>query len=101
VLDLIAGGLGNAVIAARLGLPPATVGNHITSIFVKLQVTTRARSDHPGTVRRPRQPMTSGMGVSVAVPARTVAAATRRGRRSAGAGNDFDQKYLVLTAECH
>ena len=44
VLNLIAGGLGNAVIAARLGLAPATVGNHITSIFAKLQVTTRAEA---------------------------------------------------------
>jgi DNA-binding NarL/FixJ family response regulator len=44
VLDLIAAGLGNAAIAARLGLAPATVGNHITSIFGKLQVASRAEA---------------------------------------------------------
>jgi DNA-binding NarL/FixJ family response regulator len=44
VLDLIAAGLGNAAIAARLGLATATVGNHITSIFGKLQVASRAEA---------------------------------------------------------
>jgi DNA-binding NarL/FixJ family response regulator len=44
VLTLIAAGLGNAAIAARLSLAPATVGNHITSIFAKLQVTSRAEA---------------------------------------------------------
>ena len=44
VLDLIAGGLGNAAIAARLGLAVATVGNHITSIFAKLQVAGRSEA---------------------------------------------------------
>jgi DNA-binding NarL/FixJ family response regulator len=44
VLDLIAAGLGNATIAARLGLAPATVGNHITNIFGKLQVASRAEA---------------------------------------------------------
>lgn len=44
VLDLIATGLGNATIARRLGLAPATVGNHITSIFAKLQVASRAEA---------------------------------------------------------
>jgi DNA-binding NarL/FixJ family response regulator len=42
VLDLIAAGLPNAVIATRLGLAPKTVGNHISAIFAKLQVATRA-----------------------------------------------------------
>ena len=42
VLDLIAAGLPNAAIAARLGLAAKTVGNHISSIFTKLQVATRA-----------------------------------------------------------
>ena len=55
VLDLIAKGLGNATIATRLALAPATVGNHITSIFAKLQVASRseaivrARSEGLGT----------------------------------------------------
>jgi DNA-binding NarL/FixJ family response regulator len=44
VLDLIAQGLGNAAIATRLALAPATVGNHITSIFAKLQVASRSEA---------------------------------------------------------
>lgn len=44
VLNLIAAGLGNTAIAHRLGLAAATVGNHITSIFAKLQVTSRAEA---------------------------------------------------------
>ncbi|MFF0270457.1 response regulator transcription factor [Kribbella sp. NPDC004536] len=44
MLDLIAGGLGNAAIAGRLGVATATVGNHITSIFAKLQVADRAEA---------------------------------------------------------
>jgi len=44
VLGLIADGIGNATIAARLGLSPSTVGNHVTSIFAKLHVTTRAEA---------------------------------------------------------
>ncbi|MGB8385113.1 MAG: LuxR C-terminal-related transcriptional regulator [Dermatophilaceae bacterium] len=39
-----AGALGNATIASRLGLAPATVGNHVTSIFAKLQVASRAEA---------------------------------------------------------
>ncbi len=44
VLDLIAAGLGNAEIAARLGLREKTVGNHINHIFSKLHVADRARA---------------------------------------------------------
>jgi len=44
VLDLIARGLGNATIAARLHLSPKTVGNHISAIFTKLGVVTRAEA---------------------------------------------------------
>jgi DNA-binding NarL/FixJ family response regulator len=44
VLDLIAGGLGNATIAARLGVASSTVGNHVTSIFAKLHVASRAEA---------------------------------------------------------
>jgi len=54
VLGLIADGLGNATIAARLGLAAATVGNHITSIFGKLQVADRAEA-----IRRARS---AGLG---------------------------------------
>jgi DNA-binding NarL/FixJ family response regulator len=44
VLDLIAAGLPNAEIASRLGLAPKTIGNHISAIFAKLQVATRAEA---------------------------------------------------------
>jgi DNA-binding NarL/FixJ family response regulator len=44
VLDLIAAGLPNAAIATRLVLAPKTVGNHISTIFAKLQVATRAEA---------------------------------------------------------
>jgi DNA-binding NarL/FixJ family response regulator len=41
VLDLIAAGLGNATIAAKLGVSPNTIANHIANIFGKLQVASR------------------------------------------------------------
>jgi DNA-binding NarL/FixJ family response regulator len=44
VLSLIASGLNNATIATRLGLAANTVGNHISSIFGKLQVASRAEA---------------------------------------------------------
>lgn len=44
VLTLIASGLSNAAIAGRLGLAPNTVGNHISNIFAKLQVASRAEA---------------------------------------------------------
>jgi DNA-binding NarL/FixJ family response regulator len=44
VLDEIAGGRSNTAIAELLGLAPKTVGNHISSIFLKLQVSTRAEA---------------------------------------------------------
>jgi DNA-binding NarL/FixJ family response regulator len=44
VLDLIAAGLPNATNASRLGLAGKTVGNHISTIFAKLQVATRAEA---------------------------------------------------------
>ena len=36
VLDLIAAGLSNTAIAARLGLAAKTVANHVSTIFTKL-----------------------------------------------------------------
>jgi hypothetical protein len=39
-----AAGLANAAIAARLGLAPNTVSNHISSIFAKLRVASRAEA---------------------------------------------------------
>jgi DNA-binding NarL/FixJ family response regulator len=44
VLALIATGIGNAAIAQRLGLAPNTISNHISSIFAKLQVASRAEA---------------------------------------------------------
>jgi DNA-binding NarL/FixJ family response regulator len=44
VLGLIATGAGNAAIATRLSLSPKTVGNHISAIFAKLGVATRAEA---------------------------------------------------------
>jgi DNA-binding NarL/FixJ family response regulator len=44
ILDLIAQGHTNAVIAARLFVSPHTVRNHITHIFAKLQVADRAEA---------------------------------------------------------
>jgi DNA-binding NarL/FixJ family response regulator len=42
ILDLLAAALPNQAIAARLGLSPKTVANHVSSIFTKLQVADRA-----------------------------------------------------------
>ena len=44
VLDLIAQGLNNPEIAARLYLSPKTVRNHISNIFAKLQVADRSEA---------------------------------------------------------
>lgn len=44
VLDLIAQGLNNAVIAERLVLSQKTVRNHVSNVFAKLQVADRAEA---------------------------------------------------------
>ncbi len=44
VLDLIAAGLPNATIGARLGLAAKTVSNHTSAIFAKLQVAGRSEA---------------------------------------------------------
>jgi pimeloyl-ACP methyl ester carboxylesterase/DNA-binding CsgD family transcriptional regulator len=44
LVELIAQGLDNAQIAARLGRSEKTIRNHITSIFAKLEVENRARA---------------------------------------------------------
>lgn len=44
LLGLIAQGLGNGEIAGRLCLSEKTVRNHVSNIFAKLQVTTRAQA---------------------------------------------------------
>lgn len=41
VLDLLARGLPNAVVAQELGIAIKTVGNHVSAIFLKLGVATR------------------------------------------------------------
>jgi len=42
VLELLAEGLPTAAIGARLGLATKTVANHVSAVFTKLQVTSRA-----------------------------------------------------------
>ena len=44
ILDLLATGMSNSMIATRLGLSPKTVANHLSSIFMKLQVADRAQA---------------------------------------------------------
>jgi pimeloyl-ACP methyl ester carboxylesterase/DNA-binding CsgD family transcriptional regulator len=44
VLDLIARGMDNDQIAARLAVSAKTVRNHITSVFAKLEIYTRAKA---------------------------------------------------------
>ena len=44
VLDLVAEGLANPAVAVRLGLSGKTVGNHLSSIFAKLDVDSRPRA---------------------------------------------------------
>lgn len=48
VLDLIASGESNQAIAGRLHISPRTVGNHISNIFNKLQVSDRAQGNCQG-----------------------------------------------------
>lgn len=62
VLELLARGLGNATIAARLGLSPKTVGNHVSALFGKLGVATRAEA-----VVRARE---AGLGTGPGEPVR-------------------------------
>ncbi len=57
VLERIAQGRSNGAIAASLGLAPKTVGNHVSSIFAKLRVATRAEAivrAHAEGLGRPR-----------------------------------------------
>jgi DNA-binding NarL/FixJ family response regulator len=44
VLELIALGVSNPVIATRLGLSPKTIRNNVSNIFLKLQVADRAQA---------------------------------------------------------
>ena len=44
ILDLVAAGLPNAAIAGHLGMSVKTVGNHLSSIFAKLQVSRRSEA---------------------------------------------------------
>lgn len=44
VTELLARGVSNAAIAERLGIAPKTVGNHISAIFLKLGVASRAEA---------------------------------------------------------
>jgi DNA-binding CsgD family transcriptional regulator len=44
ILGLLAEGLGNKAIAGRLGISEHTVKSHLTSVFAKLDVSTRAEA---------------------------------------------------------
>ena len=44
ILELIAQGRSNGDIAARLGIAPKTVRNHVANVFNKLQVADRAQA---------------------------------------------------------
>lgn len=44
ILSLLADGLGNKQIAARLGISPSTVKTHVEVLFEKLAVTSRAEA---------------------------------------------------------
>lgn len=44
ILDLIARGMGNREIASRLYLSPKTIRNHVSNVFLKLQVADRAQA---------------------------------------------------------
>lgn len=44
ILDRLARGQGNGAIAAELGVAPKTVGNHVSAIFAKLRVASRAEA---------------------------------------------------------
>jgi DNA-binding NarL/FixJ family response regulator len=44
ILDLIARGMSNREIASRLYLSPKTVRNHVSNVFLKLQVADRAQA---------------------------------------------------------
>jgi DNA-binding NarL/FixJ family response regulator len=44
ILDRVAAGESNGAIAAALGLAPKTVGNHVSAVFAKLGVATRAEA---------------------------------------------------------
>jgi len=53
ILDLLAAGLNNSVLAGRIGVAPKTVANNVSSIFTKLRVADRAQTivrarDAPG-----------------------------------------------------
>lgn len=60
VLDLMARGEGNARIASQLFLSPKTVRNHVSNVFMKLQVSGRneaiVRAREAGLGRRPAAP---------------------------------------------
>ncbi|MEU4570015.1 response regulator transcription factor [Micromonospora sp. NPDC023956] len=73
VLDLVAQGLTNVLVARRLGLSPKTVRNHLSTVLCKLQVTDRGEA-----VRRARQ---AGLGQ---LPALRGAGTTATGQGTSG-----------------
>ena len=51
ILRIVQTGLSNKDIAARLGLSKSTVQNHLTNVFVKLDVTNRTEAVFQGVKR--------------------------------------------------
>jgi DNA-binding NarL/FixJ family response regulator len=70
VLTLLAAGLTNAEIAARLVLSGRTVDNHVSAILRKLGVRTRGEASARATAGPDRAEVTGGRGANGYHPAR-------------------------------
>ena len=64
VVPLLAEGLSNGEIAARLFITPKTVEHHVTSILGKLGLRSRAEVAAWAAVRRTRSPANAGLGTA-------------------------------------
>jgi DNA-binding NarL/FixJ family response regulator len=70
ILDLMARGGNNPMIARRLGIQPKTVRNHVSNIFTKLGV-----GDRGGAIRQARE---AGLGASAGIESARQAEQTRK-----------------------
>lgn len=64
MLTLITEGLGNAQIAERLSISEKTVRNHVSNLFDKLGVSTRAQAIVIGTAKSKARPATSNTSLT-------------------------------------
>lgn len=76
VLELIASGMRNAVIATRLSLSPKTISNHISTIFNKLNVSDRFEAIEVARNAQLERPRALDLVRSGAIPIRRVGGAT-------------------------